>query len=372
MRYFFFLLFIATPIFAQIDFGSNTATDCNNATFTVLSPTSDNVYECRNVTITSPFGTADLVDQSLPLNIKATGTVSIDAIDFQGLSAVGNFGGTGGPGAGSGGDFLVSGNNGSPASHGGNTPTGTSTCSSPGDTAEGPGGGGGSLEVAGQNGFIGGAPAGTGVIGPAGLAGTLITFDINNFTFAGSGGGSGEVGCLNNAPTGSNPGGGGGGGGGIFIRAAGNVTITGGINVFGGDGGIATNIDGGGGGGSGGIIVIQSLANIILTGASLNADIGNGGANSTPSTIQGDGGDGAPGLIFLEDIDGIISGGTFTPTPTINPVGSTPTSESSSLKSDITCGTIAKPNDDQNPIMQMMMGFMLAFMLGLISKKKKS
>lgn len=372
MRFFFFLLILSDPAFAQIDVGTNTISDCTNVTFATPSPTFDNIYECRNVTITSPFETADLSDPSLPLNIKATGSVSIDAIDFQGLAAVGNFGGTGGPGAGAGGDFLVSGNNGLPLTHGGNTPAGTSFCAAPGDTAEGPGGGGGSLEVTGQNGFIGGAPTATGVLGPAGLAGSLITFDINNFIFAGSGGGSGEVGCLNNAPTGNNPGSGGGGGGGIFIRAAGSVTITGDINVFGGDGGNTANIDGGGGGGSGGIIVIQSLADIILTGANLNADIGNGGTNSTASTIQGDGGDGAPGLIILEDIDGNITGGTFTPTPTVNPVGGTPATGSSSLKSDISCGSIAKASDDQNLTMQMMMGFVLTLMLGLITKKKKS
>jgi hypothetical protein len=362
MRFFLPLLFLSFNSYAQLDVGSGALGNCSDTTFDTPA-TTQNIYECADVNITAPNFLG--IDPAFPLIIKATGSVTIDNLDLSGADGSGQFGGAGSFGSGAGGDFLGSANPGAPSPQGGFTPTSTSTCSLAGDTAEGPGGGGGSLEVSGENGHTGTQVAGSGVLGPGGPAGSVVTIDINNFTFAGAGGGAGEVGCLNNAPTGSDPGPGGGGGGGIRVVAAGPISINN-IDVSGGNGGAAVNIDGGGGGGSGGVIIIQTLDQITING-SLSAAPGLGGANSTASVTSGDGGDGAPGIIILQDLDGIVSG-TFNPAPTIGTSsgGGSPIGSNSNLKSSINCGSIASVKNNDHNTFQVLVGFFAALIMSFL------
>ncbi len=355
MRILILITFIINSAFAQIDPGTGVEGNCTEGSF--LLPATDpltNTYDCQDVAI----GNLSIVnDPTLPLTIRATGTVTITGtVSFNGSNAVEDNGGAGGPaGGGNGGtnQFGVA-TSGEPAfpNQGGNNPTDPS-CSNPG-SAEGSGGGGGSLISFGDPGFKGTLSSGIGpVITDPGTPGQdLITFNVNNFVFAGSGGGPGGAGCENSSTTGQTPGGGGGGGGAIKIISAGDITITGSINVSGGNGGTTTTISGGGGGGSGGIIALQSLSKINLN-STLLALGGQGGTNSTPGE-SGNGGNGAPGYIYLEDkVDGIRTyTGSFTPPPS-------PSKQS--LNSDISCGTIAESEESHsNALMLMALGFLLA------------
>lgn len=360
MRLFLLLSLISFNSFAQLDVGSNTTTDCTDADFLFpAAPPANNVFECRDVTI-STLSTADLFDPSLPLTIKATGNVSIGSIDFSGQPPFLG-GGEPGAGGGSGGEYLTPPGHGLPLSRGGNMPTGPATCTG-GSQAEGAGGAGGSLEDAGQPGLAGVEIIGTGTVVPGGLPGSTITIDINNLTFAGSGGGAGERGCDNTFDIA--PGAGGGGGGGIKIAAAGNVSI-GTINVSGGAGGSVSTNAGGGGGGSGGIIIIQSLGQITTT--SLLAESGAGGTNTAAG---GDGGNGAPGVIFLQDADGIVPG-SFSPATTPTPINGSTLAGKGSFSSDISCGTIASKNENKNPFFQMIIGFGFVLMISQVRRRTR-
>jgi hypothetical protein len=362
----FFLLFIfqLTTAFAQFDVGTGT-TDCVDADFELPNPPRpNNIYECKDVTIAGNLLTANLSDNSLPLVIKATGTVTISgSISFEGQAggtalAVG---GSPGPGGGAGGNYLGNTEAGQPAGRGGFAPTNPGDCSNDPllENAEGSGGGGGGLKAAGSNGRPGVAKTAGGIVFPGGARGNATTFNPGDFTLAGAGGGTGDYGCLApNNDVGQDPGTGGGGGGGIYIHAAGDVNITGPIDAFGGAGGSANSLGGGGGGGSGGVIVIRSKGQIIL-GGSLDARGGAGGTNGTASTLEGDGGAGAPGVIFLQDLDGVVTG-AITPDAILSSSG-----PSKNLESDISCGTIAKKKDAQN-ILQMTTGMGLVFALALL------
>jgi len=354
MRILTILAFLFTNFaFAQLNTGTGAELNCTEDTFANPAINPDLTYHCQDVIIGN-LSTINLNDRSLPLTIRATGSVTINGnILFQGTD--GNGDSSGGPGGGIGGIFFISGSPGEPTfpfpepPQGGETPSQSAEC--PNGEAEGSGGGGGSLLTYGDNGKAGVYLIGDATVilgGPGG--GTLYSFDLNNFFSAGAGGGSGEAGCkTGDAPIDASNGG--GGGGGIRIISAGDITITGTINVSGGNGGSLTTIGGAGGGGSGGVIVLQSLSKINLK-STLLALGGKGGTNSTPGD-GGNGGNGAPGLIYLEDMDGTRTySGSFTPL--------SPSSSKQSLNSDISCGTIAKAEESNSTsLMMMVMGFLL-------------
>ncbi len=367
MRLFLLLIIFSTTAFAQLDVGSNTTSDCLDIDFKTITPPPNNIFECKDVIITN-LSTSDFFDPTSPLVIKATGTVTIGTINFSGQPGTDDGNGltaTGGPaglGGGAGGSFFFGGNDGLPASHAGKTGS-PSICGA--GQAEGSGGSGGSLETPGEAGYDGAFADPGEMIGAAGAPGSTITIDPMNFLVAGSGGGTGGKGCN---PADLVAGAGGGGGGGIQIISAGNVSVTGTVNVSGGNGGVAPNFSGGGGGGSGGVIIIQTLGQITIN--TLNAAHGTGGANSTITNSggdpDGDGGNGAPGKIILEDWDGTVTG-TFDPTITeINRLGPIP--KVNSLNSDISCGTLTKTNEEHNQIFQIAVGFLFAMMFGLMIK----
>jgi len=355
-----FLLLFSPLTFAQLNPGSGAIPLCNENTFQNDPPTDPGTYtyDCVDVVITNTL-TSPLTNNvfNLPLTIRATGSVSIDgSILLQGTD--GNGDSSGGPGGGAGGVFFFSGAPGEPTfpgppfpeppPQGGENPSQSASCSI--GEAEGSGGGGGSLLTLGDNGKDGIYFTGDGTVELGGLGGgTLYSLDLNSFISAGAGGGSGEAGCSTGTPVDASNGG--GGGGGMRIISAGDITITGTINVSGGNGGSSTTLGGGGGGGSGGIIVLQSLSKINLN-STLLALGGQGGTNSTPGD-GGNGGNGAPGYIYLEDVDGIKTyTGSFTPP--------SPTSSKQSLNSDISCGTIAKAEESHSTsLMLMAMGFLL-------------
>lgn len=349
MRLFLFLLCISFNSFAQLDVGSNTTTDCTEVDFTTPPAPANNIYECRDVVINS-LDTSQLAEPSLPLIIKATGSVQIDSLDFRGQPAVLG-GGQGGPGGGVGGDSTNPiASNGFPSPRGGLSPAQKPTCAT--GVAEGSGGGGGSLRAKGTNGSAGTEITGDGVVFPAGESGSVVRFDVNSVLIAGAGGGAGSPAC--NIGSEILAGSGGGGGGSVRIISVGNISITGQINVSGGDGQSALLNGGGGGGGSAGIIILQTQSQInITTTGSLLALGGAGGTNSTPSSA-GDGGAGAPGVIILQDLDGIIPG-NISPRPQI--IGA------NKLKSDISCGTIAHKKDN-NIFFHLIAGFSLISFIG--------
>ncbi len=169
--------------------------------------------------------------------------------------------------------------------------------------------------------------ANSGVIGVRGAPGpTYGDREALDGTGGSGGGAGGAMNGWSNAQNAVGSGGGGGGGGGFLeILAAGSVSVTGRIDVSGGDGGTGdfwswtTNVwtvsTGGGGGGSGGTLSIISGAGLDLTGGMLDATGGAGGPRPVPdsgyagqcNSCNG-GGSGGRGFIFLMDADGVIFG----------------------------------------------------------------
>lgn len=359
MRLFLFplLTFWSFSALSQIDPGSGGLGPCVQATFG--TPSNGGTFECSTVTLSGPIAFSAGAG---PLVIKATGTVTISgAVSFNGEAGQtraafsGSFGGDGGPGA----------DNGGGDDGGGGAQPGTGGSSASGSAAplgaacgHGGGGAGGILITGGDGGDCNGGG------NDIALGGTIFpSFDITTLLRGGFGGGAGS-------DAGTNYGSGGGGGGAIHIIAAGDVIITaiGSLTATGGAGGSGAPDGGGGGGGSGGVIWFQTLSNITIDGV-INSDGGSGGTGGT----GGPGGAGRHGILRLEDSDGIIGGATVLPGYTDRfAVSGNNVSSRSSLSSEISCGTITKPNEKQNLLFQMMMGFALALSLGLISKKKKS
>lgn len=347
----FFLLLISPLAFAQIDPGTGAIPLCTEDTFINDNPTdaSTFTYDCEDVVITNDLTTPLNNFFNYPLTIRATGSVVINGnILFQGSDA--SAGSQGGPGGGSGGIFFGSGQAGVPAGlSGGNPPTQPSGCTV--GRSEGSGGGGGSLITLGFDGNAGTLIEGDGTTMSGGTGGqTPYSLDLNDFKTSGAGGGTGEAGCENGSTATQVAGNGGGGGGGIRIISAGEITVSGTINVSGGNGGTSTTLGGGGGAGSGGVVVLQSLSKINLKNT-IVALGGQGGTNSVPGS-GGNGGNGAPGFILLEDQNGSR---TFTGT------ASPPSPSKQSLNSDISCGTIAKSEESHsNALMLIVIGFLLA------------
>lgn len=331
----FFLLFLSMNAFAA---------DCVNS----IPPTP---AFCDNLYINTPL---NLSASAGPIVVTVDGIVEIRAnitvsgLDGSTISVSGTPGGSGGPGAGIGGglDGLSSpedGQDGTTAN--GKTP--------PSDLVCGNGGGGGGLFSAGDNGGV--CATSTSTFGAGGGVAPGTEFDFGANFRGGYGGAAGGIAA---AVVGS----GGGGGGAIHIIADGNVTIFPGVTIFarGGKGGNSTSVDGAGGGGSGGAIWIESTFGEIINYGTLNLVGGDGGTNPTTS---GDGGRGGDGVYQFNDINGLTTGSGLVP-PTIFP-----TSNSSSLKSDISCGSIAKKNDN-SMMFQMFSGFALAAFASIFLRRK--
>lgn len=363
MRLFFFpLLLLSFPVFAQLDVGNGT-TPCTEANL----PTAGGTIECSSLTISNPVLNTTFGAISSPIIVKVTGTVSItNTVNISGRNGttlnVGTFsqvmGGQGGPGAGDGGgedgfNSLFPGltNDATQttpdpsAGRGGASVAGSATC--------GDGGGGAGFKTVGS---IGTSCGGNGT-GAAG--GTVTSSSIFSGTLRGGvGGGAGGDSIA------ASFGGGGGGGGAIKIIAGGDITIVGSITANGGNGGAGGPNGGGGGAGSGGVIWLQSLGNINISG-SLSVAGGTGGT----ATAGGPGGNGGAGFIRLDDADGVITGGGVFPDAEITNVVSS--SNTSALKSDITCGTI-KPNDKNNSaLFQIIAGFMLANLVSFVARRSR-
>lgn len=315
---------------------------------------------CDNLYINNPI---NLSAAAGPIEVTVTGVVEIKAnVSFNGsdgatlpAASAGTPGGSGGPGASRGGglDGLSSPENGEDNALGNNiangkTPPADGTCAN--------GGGGGGLFSAGT---AGGVCATSGATqGDGGAAAPANEFDFGGNFRGGYGGGAGGI-------TAAVLGSGGGGGGALHIIATGNVVIHQGVTIsaVGGKGGNATTVDGAGGGGSGGALWIQSSAGTITNYGTLNLV---GGAGGTNSTTTGDGGKGGDGAYKFEDINGTTSGSGLVP-PSIFPTQTT----SPSLKSDISCGTLAKKNEQNNLALQMSLGFLMAMILRILSRYQK-
>lgn len=351
---FLFLVFSFSAL-AQLNTGNGTV-DCVDADITGAA---SNVIECKTLTVTGPINS--VFDPNSPLIVRVKGTVTISgSFNFQGQN--GALGGAGGMAAGqSGGPSGFAGSGPAPGNPGvaGNCPAGGTA-----DDAEGGGGGGGNLKSGAANGFSGTITVNSGLAGAGGTASIAPAFDMNSFTFAGSGGGSGGDGCQADTVDATPPGTGGGSGGGLQIVAGGNVVISGTINTNGGDGQPGTVLDGGGGGGSGGVIIIQTLGQMNLTGATLLAIGGAGGA----AVNTGDGGVGGEGYIILQDADGFISCPGCNVTPTTAATAVSASNTSAKLTSDISCGTIGNKQDTH---FQMLGSFLFVLIVCSTLKRRK-
>jgi hypothetical protein len=353
MRLSFFILLFSFNALAQIDTGNGSDGACTEVTPALLA---GGTLNCATLIISA---SPAFNPNASALIIKVQGLVSInaaldlsggDGINSSSISGVLTPGGSGGPGAGDGGgtDGVGSLDSGSDASV------------ASGDAADlidvdcGDGGGGAGFIVAGTAGTP--CPLGPSLPGNGGAIVPTSEFSLSGPFRGGYGGGAGaDSGDPVLGP-------GGGGGGGIHILAGGDVTITalGSIIAVGGDGGAGTDgaaltDSGGGGGGSGGAIWIQTLGQINHAG-NMNADGGTGGV----APAGGTGGNGGRGLIRLEDLDGVISGGGTLPGYTTVDSVIADVIGSSSLKSDISCGTIKPAGDeDHSHFFQLIMGFLL-------------
>lgn len=222
------------------------------------------------------------------------------------------------------------------------------------------GGGGGASQV--TNGNDGLVCTGGTLIGAAGTTASSFPGIISG----GNGGGAGgekNIGVFD-------LGGGGGGGGGIRIRAqAGTITIANGVQISakGGNGGNSVNIGGAGGGGGGGTIHLIGDVAVVNQGI-LDVTGGSGGIATRAVTPRGgNGGAGGNGIIRIED--GVNPPQDFSGRQdfsTGGPLGSS----RSSLSSDISCGTVAKKNNDSMTF-QVMIGFMLVLLARFIFSMRK-
>ena len=161
---------------------------------------------------------------------------------------------------------------------------------------------------------------------PGPIYGDREVFDV---LMGGSGGGAGgnSHGWYNSAGGVASGGGGGGGGGFLEVIAAGQIIVSGAIDVSGGaggkgafisqNGGSWTKVAGSGGGGSGGALSLVSGQGVNLTTAVLDARGGAGGPRPdfAPSITNcsgcNGGGAGGAGFIFLMDPNGVIDGLTL-------------------------------------------------------------
>jgi hypothetical protein len=366
MRLFYFLILFSLPFAAF-------AAPCTDANFAGASP-ANNYYLCDSLTLSTTGINKKGDGNPDPIFIEVTGDVVInaniiiDGNDGRTILGDNDFTIPGGPGSGGPGGWSGGGIN--------------SSTAEPGQGVSGQDGTGGLADTSGRDCGSGGGAAANKTNGTqgnvcfdgssgtdTGLPGTAIgTFPHNPTNpptpfdhFGGYGGGAGgpKAQALNIYDLGS----GGGGGGGIYIKATGTISIGNGVRISarGGAGGKSAFNGGGGGGGSGGTILLESPVSITNKGI-FDARGGQSGSTRSASPHGGAGGTGGDGFVRLE-INGVPND-----LPTAYQDFSTPVGN---LKSDITCGTIAKKNENQNLMFQMMVGFSLVTLLSLFSKKRK-
>ena len=300
----------------------------------------------------------DMSTKPGPIVINVTGDVNINAnLTLDGspgiTAALGNNvpGGVAGPGAGNGGgtDGFSTPMNGDDPFPGSGTAPGKAA---PNDFACANGGGGGALF---SNGAAGATCPTTGTLpGDGGVAVFGTEFDFGGNFRGGYGGGAGGTRAAEVAP-------GGGGGGALHITAGGNVTIATGVTISlrGGKGADSAVDGGGGGGGSGGALWIQSTGGIITNLGTINLTGGDPGESFNNLS---DGGRGGDGVLQFDDLNGTINDSGL-----VSPPGTGTNSISrAKLSSDISCGTIAKENNNNNILYTMMTGFFLVSLLSTL------
>lgn len=371
---FILFLFSAAPFAHAIDVGNGEDLACTEATFVLGKRT----YQCVTLTINGPInvfanqgGSALLIKVQNNVSITALGSIDISGGAGANGSPVGGDGGIAGPGGGNGG----SGQFGANGLSGAGISPGVRGLFVPPNINEswGGGGGGGSYFNKSATEPDDGLNS-DGTIASKGSNGTNITASGASFdsSFAGgSGGGAGGGGFDDTIPSNVFGSGGGGGGGAIRIVSGGNITVAGVITANGGSGGGigATISSGAGGGGAGGSIWLQATGNLLVTGT-LSANGGNGGTNGF-GLNGGVGGDGGVRLDSggVTDISGatINSGGyyhtTFAP--------GTEISGTRQYSSSISCARVSE-EFNQNHLINLVFGFLIAGLLHLLSSKRKA
>ncbi|MBL8897284.1 MAG: hypothetical protein JNM84_06640 [Planctomycetes bacterium] len=289
------------------------------ATNVTLDTAVQALYEFTSVTI--PAGVVVNVIGPRPLAIRSIGPVIIDG-ELRGSGQIGSTGGNnlpggaggaGGPGGGRGGDggcmpaAPFSGNGSDGAGRRPGTGGQDLFAGSFGDSG---GGGGGGNATAGADAPTTNQPT-PGLQGRGGLAGLCR---------AGAGGGGGACDVDSQTVSTSNDGGGGGGGGGGRITITSNSGITLGagsvLRCDGGAGGLSNGNGGSGGGGAGGMI---ELAAPSITANGVASAVGGPGGAIGQAGATTPGGAGGDGCIFA--IGALSGAGTFTPTPSVRPLG---------------------------------------------------
>jgi hypothetical protein len=348
MRLFYFLIPIC---FIQQSFALDCVSGAPGAGQVQIN--SGGVYNCDNLFITTDLNLTGVGGAVLEINValdtQITANITLNGANGSNGNTAPLPGAAAGPGAGDGGgvDGLSNPENAEDDLAGNNLANGkaaaTDICPN--------GGGGGGLFTAGLIALVCGTTA-----TPPGAPGSSAfptEFDFTALLFRGGyGGGSGG---LNTGDVGT----GGGGGGALHIVSLGNVLIGPGVTISarGGIGGNAIGDGGGGGGGSGGALWIEATGTITNNGT-IDLRGSDGGRNNLTGAHGGAGGD---GRFQFNGSNGTSNGTGLTPSSII--AVSTP-----SLKSDIACGTIAKTNEEQNLLFQIMMGFVFAIMIGLCRK----
>ena len=348
MRYYPFLVFLLT---------TSAFADCQTSD---IPP--DGPYTCvGTLFIDTPLTrrNPDDITSLTPLDITAdnvviTANITLDGAPGTTASSANENGGLAGPGATNGGSLITS----IPTSGGlGDPQDGNPGGDDPAVCASGAGGGGGLFEAGTQGLSCVIDSANTPGAAPGGNGGLIVPFSL----IGGYGGGAGgKDGSSFDVGTG------GGGGGAIRIEAtSGNITIANGVRISarGGRGGNSASIGGAGGGGGGGLIYLVSPTTIINRGV-FDVRGGDPGLNNSVAFPQGgNGGRGGNGLFILEE-NSIQTSGSG-----LQDFSSGLSSSTSSLKSDISCGTIAKKNDN-SMMFQMFAGFALAAFASVILRRK--
>lgn len=352
MRLFYFLILLLTP---ALSFGQA----CTRATLAVADTNGDgdgnpNTYSCTTLTISTalnrtPDGSASPIIVTVSGNVVISANISVNGGDGFTITADGVAGPNGGPGAVSAGGG-VSGTEGQP-SFSGNVEDGIAPPRN-GGCNEG-GGGGGGFSAAGDPGKD---CANVDSVSGTGGADWGSVFPLTRGGFGGAAGGAYDNGAYS-------VGSGGGGGGAIhIISTGGTITINSGVTIAarGGRGGNSTNIGGGGfggggGGGSGGVILLDGALGVTLNGI---LDVRGGARGTSPG--GGHGGAGKSGVYRVVANGSTVLEGTEVTTPTVT------SSPITKFKSDISCGTIAKKNENQQMMFQMMVGFAMIALLKIL------
>lgn len=385
---FILFLFSAAPFAHAIDVGNGGDGACTEATFVAGITT----YECASLTINGPMnvfvgigGPAVLIKVQNNVTITALGSIDVSGGDGANGSTSVAAGGLGGPGAGNGGSSQVLIPPRLPTNTSGDGLNGTGSGAGTGglfvddDVAQtgstGGGGGGGSLlSKNADEPEEGDTPTNSPALGSKGANGNNPLTSESQFDssfIGGAGGGAGGGGSQLVTRTTFSGGSGGGGGGAIRIVSGGNVTINGNITANGGAGGGNGALEiSGGGGGSGGAIWIQAAGTLTVT-STISAL---GGAKGTSVLSSGDGGAGGNGGIRL-DSGGAIDTTLATTNPpyyhtTFSPTNISPMT-TRQYSSSISCARVSE-EFNQNHLINLVFGFLIAGILHFLSSKRKA